>query len=655
MVVAQHRVLPARLSGLAPALGIGGFFAGYFGFMFAGGPWFMRALPLIIALIAGLVGARERAFHARTGYRWLVLHGPSVWVGIELIRGVIPVLGTWGFAAYALYAQPWLIQPVSLLGVYGLSLLILLVNYALAQAQPPLDQKNALRYPSFKRAKRSQAVRNKILPHSSLLTVILLVCCSLFPLLTAYRYPPFLNDDAYITLTYAKNLARGNGFVLNHPPAVLGTTTPLFTLTVAGLALLLPQVSLPVLAVFLSAFCWLGILWVFFFFRKEWGLANWQVCLLALVVTGSGWIDFLGMEAYPFAFLLVLSISLLLRGHCWLTGWIAGLLFLTRGEGVLVLVILAIALLVRQWKAKAEGSKFVSSLLQLLVGFALPVSLWVVYAQRTFGSFLPNTLATKQAQGQNPLWRPFVQQLIMDWVPQWGKSFAYATWPWFNLWWLTVLIGLLDVLLRKRQWFILVGWIVLYLVGYTVLNVPGYLWYQLPILFVLNLLFGLGMIQVVEMLTMYLKPHRLALALSILFIAAFVFLLAKPTVHAMRSYKGDPRGPSYTALSQWFRDHTKPSESIAFIEIGYLGYYTENRIIDLAGLVLPNIVPHIAAGDFAWGFWHYKPDYYVYLPDFDRALASIRANPRFDQEYQPVATLPGPRKTDFTIYKRVSN
>ena len=134
MVVAQHRVLPTRLSGLAPALGIGGFFAGYFGRMFAGGPWFMRALPLIIALFAGLVGARERAFHARTGYRWLALHGPSMWVGIELIRGVIPVLGTWGFAAYALYEQPWLIQPVSLLGVYGLSLLILLVNYALALA-----------------------------------------------------------------------------------------------------------------------------------------------------------------------------------------------------------------------------------------------------------------------------------------------------------------------------------------------------------------------------------------------------------------------------------------------------------------------------------------------------------------------------------------
>lgn len=498
-------------------------------------------------------------------------------------------------------------------------------------------------------------MRDKIVLYSSLLTVVLLVFLSLFPLITASRYPLYLNDDAYITLTYAKNLAQGNGFVFNYPPAVLGTTTPLFTIAVAVLAWLLPQVSLPILAVFLSAFGWLGIIWVLFFFRREWRLTNWQVCLLALVVVGSGWIEFLGMEAYPFACLLLLCFSLLLRKTYWLTGLTAGLLFLMRGEGILVLAVLSMAILMQGWKQKAMAREFIPVILKLLAGFALPVLLWVMYAQTTFGSFLPNTLATKQAQGQNPLWRPFIEQLIFDWMPQWGKSFSYAKLPWFNLWWFAVLIGFVTVLMQKRHWLLPLGWIVLYLLGYTVLNVPGYLWYQLPLLFVLNLLFGLGMIKVVEMLTQYLKVRTLSLALSVLFVLGFAFLLARPTVRAMRSYKGDPRGPSYVALSEWFRDHAASSESIAFIEIGYLGYYTENRIVDLAGLVLPDIVPHIAEGDFSWGFWHYKPDYYVYLPDFDRALASVRSDPRFAEWYQPVATLPGPRKTSFTIFKRVKD
>jgi apolipoprotein N-acyltransferase len=131
MILAQHRIMPPRLASLAYGVAIGGFFAGYFGPMFAGGPWFMRALPLLIALFAGLVSAADRAFHRRTRYRWLVLHGAAIWVGIEMIRGLIPTVGTWGFAAYALYGQPWLIQPVSVFSVYGLSLLILLVNQAL--------------------------------------------------------------------------------------------------------------------------------------------------------------------------------------------------------------------------------------------------------------------------------------------------------------------------------------------------------------------------------------------------------------------------------------------------------------------------------------------------------------------------------------------
>jgi apolipoprotein N-acyltransferase len=131
MILAQHRIMPPKLASLAYGVAIGGFFAGYFGAMFRGGGWFMQALPLFIALFAALVSARDRAFHRRTGYRWLVLQGTAVWVGIEMIRGLIPTVGTWGFAAYALYDQPWLIQAVSVFGVYGLSLLILLINHAL--------------------------------------------------------------------------------------------------------------------------------------------------------------------------------------------------------------------------------------------------------------------------------------------------------------------------------------------------------------------------------------------------------------------------------------------------------------------------------------------------------------------------------------------
>ena len=45
-------------------------------------------------------------------------------------------------------------------------------------------------------------------------------------------------DDAYITYRYAMNVATGVGMVYNPGEAVLGTTTPLYTLLLALLAML---------------------------------------------------------------------------------------------------------------------------------------------------------------------------------------------------------------------------------------------------------------------------------------------------------------------------------------------------------------------------------------------------------------------------------
>jgi len=130
MLVAQYRLLPRAWSGVAYALGIGGFFLF---FMSLGGiiP-FLVWLPAPVAVIAGIVGWRERIFHERTNARFFWLVGPIIWVGIEMIRGLVPFFGTWGFVGYTLYNQPWLIQPVSIFSIYGLNLLIMIINYTLA-------------------------------------------------------------------------------------------------------------------------------------------------------------------------------------------------------------------------------------------------------------------------------------------------------------------------------------------------------------------------------------------------------------------------------------------------------------------------------------------------------------------------------------------
>ena len=47
-------------------------------------------------------------------------------------------------------------------------------------------------------------------------------------------YSGYVEEDAYITFQFARNLAAGQGFVYNPGEAIYGSTTPLLTLLLAG-------------------------------------------------------------------------------------------------------------------------------------------------------------------------------------------------------------------------------------------------------------------------------------------------------------------------------------------------------------------------------------------------------------------------------------
>ncbi|MFI5297048.1 MAG: hypothetical protein ACHREM_03040, partial [Polyangiales bacterium] len=135
MVVAQYRVLPPAWSAVGPAVGVGGFMFGYFGGLFpTSAAWYMKALPLIVAVVVLVTSRGQRAGRDRAGHALWPLAAATSWVAMELARIFVPVLGTWGFVGYSLYRQAWLIQPVRIVGIFGLDLLIVVLNYAMAMA-----------------------------------------------------------------------------------------------------------------------------------------------------------------------------------------------------------------------------------------------------------------------------------------------------------------------------------------------------------------------------------------------------------------------------------------------------------------------------------------------------------------------------------------
>ncbi len=135
-IFAQYRLMPYKWCSLAVTLAnlfwLGPFLARLFGTEIG---FFLTYLGVWI-VIFNLFTSKDRTFHEITKYRWLVIGGVCSFVGFEMIRDTfIPLVATSAFVGYTQAKQAWLIQPVSIFSVYGLDLLILLVNYALALSE----------------------------------------------------------------------------------------------------------------------------------------------------------------------------------------------------------------------------------------------------------------------------------------------------------------------------------------------------------------------------------------------------------------------------------------------------------------------------------------------------------------------------------------
>ncbi len=475
------------------------------------------------------------------------------------------------------------------------------------------------------------------------LPVLAVGLLSLLPLWAASHNLTDRNDDAYITLTYAKSLAAGNGWRFNGGEEALGTTTPLFALLLAAMARALPSVSLERLAVALSTLSWLGSAWLLLLGHAGFGLRRHGGALAAASVLclGGWWLAALGMEGATFVFGLLLAVWLAGRRHAFLSGACAGLLFLLRPEG------LAMVPLAGAWLLARGGRPWPDTLLRFAGGALLPLLPWAAYALPHFGSLLSNSASAKLEQGKGWPGRPFVERLGTEWLPGYAAWFGLS--PALSLLWPLSVAGLFHAARRARPLLLLAGWLGLFLAGYGWLGAPGYWWYGLPVLFALHLFAALGLLGLLAHRGRAQRGAGVALA------GLFFFFALRLSLASIQGSTGDARAPTYRAVAAWLSAHAAPGHTVAFAEIGYLGYFSEQPVVDLAGLTSPRLRDNASNLDFESNFWLSEPDYLLYHPAFDWILGQIVTDARFAARYRPVAEFPSHLGSPMRLYQRTED
>jgi nitrogen fixation-related uncharacterized protein len=432
--------------------------------------------------------------------------------------------------------------------------------------------------------------------------VIAIVLTTVQIIFLLWRFSSWFYDDPFITYRYAWNLIHGLGFVYNPGERVLSTTSPFFTLLLAGFGTFWP--NLPKLATIIGCLS-AGLSGLIFLdLTRQWNLAIVGWVGLLLIPTFPLIASTISSETPLYIALILGTVDCYIRHRYYLLAIFAAILVLVRPDGILLPLLLAVHFLL-------EKKKHIP---WVPVGIFIAInSLWFGYAWLYFGSPFPVTLMTKQQQG--------VMSISQHFAPGFLTIATFYTQHWYYvIEALLALIGIGWLIIRRHGSLILVIWTLLYFLTYTLLGVTRYFWYYAPLVPGFILMVGAGFKPIYNLVT-HIKWHRFQFFRleSVLYIVLAIFCIFQVIDTYHMSQAPDDRFYLYHSVGGWLNENTKETDQIGTLETGIIGYFANRPMIDFAGLLQPDVAkqmrPDSTYEDIArWAINTYHPAYIALNP-----------------------------------------
>ncbi|HEY9076955.1 MAG TPA: hypothetical protein VIO61_10495 [Anaerolineaceae bacterium] len=397
-------------------------------------------------------------------------------------------------------------------------------------------------------------------------------------------------DDAWIHQVYARNLVERFewSFIPGIPSG--GSTSPLWS-ALLSLGYLLGLSPL-IWAWTLGIICFIGtgLLgwgWVTRLIPKK-GFFLW---IILAVLAGEWhliWAAVSGMETCLFMFWVLMVFVLLMKTSIpW--GWIGilvGTAIWIRPDGITLLgpvILIGVIQLVR----KNESVKSIGKMSLGCIGFA---GLYLVFNYLTHGSWLPNTFFAKQAEyailAQSPLLARLITQLQQPVI-----GVGILLFPGF--------LYCLYTSIRGQKWRILA--IIIWIIGYA-----GLFAFRLPVVYQHGryimpvipplLIFGLaGSASISDKLRDSFWERVLKrgwTSATLMVILSFYLLGANAYAQDVAIIESE-----MVTTAKWVNQNLEKDALLAAHDIGALGYFSNRNLIDLAGLVSPEVIPYLRDED----------------------------------------------------------
>jgi hypothetical protein len=430
----------------------------------------------------------------------------------------------------------------------------------------------------------------------------------------------FALDDSWIHQTFGRNLAQYGewSFIVGKPSAA--STSPLYTVLLAiGYALKIPYAlwthGLGAIALGLTGLIGARLSQHILPNRNRVALLTG----LALVLTWHlVWAGASGMETGIFAMLTLWLIFLAWREtnashqiqHVALRGLVLGVAVavttLARPEGIVLGALVGLAIVIfygRQWRiVLVLGGCALGAFLGAIAPY-----LWLNV--ELTGGLLPNTASAKFEQHALFLAIPLWERL-------WNLFIAIMAGGQFLL---VLPVGVFVVRQLRQEkraimlYLLPVLWVVSLLLLYA-WRLPA--WYQhgryvipaLPAWLVMGIV---GLVMLLDMTKRRMLWRVLSRSLGLATLITGVFFFA---VSGLTAYQADVAviNEEMVKTALWIKDNLPPDELLAIHDIGAVGYFAPRPdMLDIAGLINPEVVPIVADGDALWALMQARDARYL--------------------------------------------
>jgi hypothetical protein len=416
-------------------------------------------------------------------------------------------------------------------------------------------------------------------------------------------------DDSWIHQTYARSLALRGEWAFRPGIPSAGSTAPLWSALLAlGFLLrlspyiwtyLLGAVTLFALAVIsewavrklVDSYCprfpWVGI-----FVAFEWHFA---------------WAAMSGMETLLHGLIVTTVLTLLMTNTPrYLTlGLLTGLSVWVRPDGLTLLGPVLMTILFTQQDTRSR----LTAITRYLIGFGSLFFFYLLFNLAIGGAPMPNTFYAKQAEYASWQTLPILTRM--------GQMFLQLlVGPSLVL--IPGVIGWLVKSIKQKMWGSLAaliwcaGYLILYISRLPVYQHGRYIMPAMPIFF----LFGLLAFAEFDKGKMFARYHWIGQTIwraSIFMLSfAFIFLGAQSYAKDVAVIESE-----MVVTAKWVASNLPPDALIAAHDIGALGYFDYHEIIDLAGLISPDVIPFIRDEPQLANYLNQQnADYLIAFPEF---------------------------------------